>query len=98
MKAVVLYQYGGPEVLEYTECSDPAPGEGEVRIHVAATSINPFDLKLRAGVCREFLPLALPAILGVDVSGTVEEVGAGERHLLAAPHNTPAEAGKGEYV
>jgi NADPH:quinone reductase-like Zn-dependent oxidoreductase len=64
-----------PEVLKYEEVSDPALGDDEVLIHVAATSINPFDLKRRSGAMKKWLPLEFPAILGVDVSGTVEQCG-----------------------
>ena len=42
MKAVVLHQYGGPELLKYEDYPDPKPGAGEVLVRVAATSVNPF--------------------------------------------------------
>jgi len=77
MKAVVMHRYGGPEVLTYEEFADPAVQAGEVLVHVAATSVNPFDVKIRSGALKDLLPLTFPAILGLDVSGTVEEVGPG---------------------
>jgi len=77
MKAVVMHQYGGPEVLSYEEFPEPAVQKGEVLVHVAAASVNPFDLKIRSGALKDLWPLTFPAILGLDVSGTVEEVGAG---------------------
>jgi NADPH:quinone reductase-like Zn-dependent oxidoreductase len=83
MKAVVIRAYGGPEELKLEELPDPTPGTGEVLVRVAATSVNPFDWKLRAGAYKDEFPLAFPAILGVDVSGTVEAVGPGVRNFRA---------------
>src|SRR5260221_13734383 len=77
MKAIRIHQYGGPEVLAQVEMHRPAPGANEVLIKVQAASVNPVDWKMRAGYMKDFLPLALPATLGSDVSGTVEEVGPG---------------------
>ncbi len=77
MKAIRIHQYGGPEVLAQVEMQRPAPGANEVLIKVHAASVNPVDWKMRAGYMKDFLPLALPATLGSDVSGTVEEVGPG---------------------
>jgi len=76
MKAIRIHQYGGPEVLAQVEMPRPAPGANEVLIKVQATSVNPFDWKVRAGYMKDFLPLTFPATLGWDVSGTVEAVGA----------------------
>jgi NADPH:quinone reductase-like Zn-dependent oxidoreductase len=75
MKAILIYGYGGPEVLKYEDYSDPVPGVGEVLVRVAASSVNPFDFKIRSGSLKDFIPLTFPAILGLDVSGTVESVG-----------------------
>jgi NADPH:quinone reductase-like Zn-dependent oxidoreductase len=77
MKAVVIHAYGGPEQLTLEERPDPTPGAGDVLVRVVATSVNPFDLKLRSGALRDFVPLTFPAILGFDVSGTVAAVGPG---------------------
>jgi len=75
MKAIRIHQYGGPEVLAQVELQRPTPGPNEVLIKVHAASVNPVDWKIRAGYMKDFLPLTLPATLGADVSGTVEEVG-----------------------
>ena len=77
MKAVVMNEYGGPEVLKFTDYRDPTPGPGEVLIRVAAASINPIDLLQRSGATKDFFPVELPGIIGRDVSGTVLELGAG---------------------
>jgi NADPH:quinone reductase-like Zn-dependent oxidoreductase len=77
MKAVRLHAYGGPEVLVYEDAPVPEPGAGEVRIRVRAAGVNPFDWKVRSGHMKQFLPLALPAVLGGDVAGVVELLGEG---------------------
>src|SRR5437660_8922315 len=77
MKAIRIHSDGGPEVLAQVEMQRPAPGANEVLIKVHAAAVNPVDWKIRAGYMKDFLPLALPATLGSDVSGTVEEVGPG---------------------
>jgi NADPH:quinone reductase-like Zn-dependent oxidoreductase len=77
MKAIVIHGYGGPEVLKYENYPDPVPGTGEVLVRVAASSVNPFDFKVRSGSLRDFIPITFPAVLGLDVSGTVESVGPG---------------------
>ncbi len=75
MKAIVLHEYGGPDNLKYESVPDPVAGEGEVLIRVAASSVNPIDYKLRSGEARSYYPLELPAIIGLDFSGIVREVG-----------------------
>jgi NADPH:quinone reductase-like Zn-dependent oxidoreductase len=76
MKAIRIHQYGGPEVLAEVETPRPVPGADDVLIKVQAAAVNPIDWKIRAGHVKEVFPLTLPATLGWDVSGTVEEVGA----------------------
>lgn len=68
MRAVLLRETGGPEVLSVEEVPRPEPGDGQVQIRVHAASINPIDWKYRRGLS----PKQLPAVLGNDVSGTVE--------------------------
>jgi NADPH:quinone reductase-like Zn-dependent oxidoreductase len=77
MKAVVVHQYGGPEVLQFEEYPDPVAGRGEVLVRVAATSVNPIDYKRRAGLMKDFYPIHFPGLVGVDVAGTVVTVGPG---------------------
>jgi NADPH:quinone reductase-like Zn-dependent oxidoreductase len=67
MHAVVIHETGSPEVLRYEETDRPEPGEGEVLIRVRAAAVNPTDWKSRRGG-----ETSLPAVLGYDVSGTVE--------------------------
>ena len=68
MHAVLIHETGGPDVLRLEEAERPEPGDGELLIRVRAASINPIDWKYRRG----FVPKQLPAVLGIDVSGTVE--------------------------
>jgi NADPH:quinone reductase-like Zn-dependent oxidoreductase len=60
MKAVVVHQYGGPEVLKFEEYPDPEAGPGEVLVPVAATRVNPIDYKRRAGLMKDFYPIKFP--------------------------------------
>jgi NADPH:quinone reductase-like Zn-dependent oxidoreductase len=77
MKAVVIRKYGGPEELKFEDFPDPVLAPGEVLVKTYATSINPFDIKIRSGAVKDSVPLEFPAVLGLDVSGTVTSVGAG---------------------
>ena len=75
MKAVVVHQYGGPEVLKFEDYPDPVPGPGEVLVRVAATSVNPLDYKRRAGLMKDSAPIQFPGIIGTDIAGTVVKIG-----------------------
>jgi NADPH:quinone reductase-like Zn-dependent oxidoreductase len=77
MRAARFHEYGPADVLTVEDVPEPHAGPGEVRIRVAATSVNPIDWKLRAGALREVFPADLPAIPGRDAAGTVDEVGDG---------------------
>src|ERR1700722_2265692 len=74
MKAVVVHQYGGPEVLKFEDYPDPVPGPGEVLVRVAAASVNPIDYKRRAGLTKDFYPMKFPGLIGVDMAGTVVKI------------------------
>ncbi|MGB9992288.1 zinc-dependent alcohol dehydrogenase family protein [Pseudoduganella rhizocola] len=75
MKAITLKKFGGPDAFELSEVPKPVPGAGQVLVRVHATSINPLDYQVRRGDYADLVPL--PAITGHDVSGVVEQVGAG---------------------
>ena len=77
MKAIVVHQYGAPEVLKYEDYPDPVAGPGEVLVKVAAASVNPIDYKRRAGLTQDFYPIKFPGLIGVDMSGTVVKLGPG---------------------
>ena len=97
MKAVVVHQYGGPEVLKFEDYPNPVPGSGEVLVRVAATSVNPIDYKRRAGLTKDFYPIKFPGLIGVDIAGTAAKIGAGVEgfsvgdQVFAMADNTYAE-------
>jgi len=75
MRAVVITRFGGPEVLAVAELPEPVPGRGEVRIRVAAATVNPTDLALREG--RRRGGVEPPCIPGMELGGVVDAVGPG---------------------
>jgi NADPH:quinone reductase-like Zn-dependent oxidoreductase len=97
MKAVIIEKYGGPEVFRFADAPDPAPGPGDLLVRVAATSVNPFDIKQRTGAYKSFAPVKFPGILGGDFAGTVVKCGAAVKkfepgdHVFAVGSHTYAE-------
>ena len=75
MKAAVLTRFGGPDAFELREVPVPEVGPRQVRVRVHATAINPLDYQIRRGDYKDYVPL--PAIIGHDISGVVEELGSG---------------------
>jgi putative PIG3 family NAD(P)H quinone oxidoreductase len=75
MKAVLLTGFGGVDVLKIGEAPRPKPGEGQVLVKVVATSINRPDLVQRQGNYPP--PAGDSEILGLEVAGTIEELGPG---------------------
>src|SRR2546423_4313129 len=76
MKAIRFHEFGSSEVLRYEDVDRPVPGTGQVLVRVAATSFNPVDDHIRAGALAEMVPVALPYVPGIDLAGTIEELGA----------------------
>ncbi len=81
MKAIVYQKYGSPDVLELQEIDKPTVTDGEVLVRVHAASVNPYDWHFLRGkplVVRVMAGLLRPKrkILGIDVAGRVETVGA----------------------
>jgi NADPH:quinone reductase-like Zn-dependent oxidoreductase len=81
MKAVRFHEYGDPSVLRYEDVEQPAPGAGEVRLRVAATSFNGVDGGIRGGYLQGPFPVTLPHTPGIDVAGTVDALGEGAEDL-----------------
>jgi len=75
MRAVLMQARGDAEVLQYGEIATPEVGAGQVRVRVKAVALNHLDVWVRKGVASPKLPL--PHILGCDMAGVVESVGAG---------------------
>lgn len=75
MKAIVLREHGGPEVLRAEELPTPEPGPGEVRVRIRAVALNHLDLWVRRG--GPAFHLEYPHRLGADIAGTIDAVGPG---------------------
>jgi NADPH:quinone reductase-like Zn-dependent oxidoreductase len=74
MRAAVLTEFA--TALELADLARPVPGPGQVLVKIAASGVNPLDTKIRAGLAAHARAV-LPAVLGLDMAGTVEEVGPG---------------------
>jgi len=76
MKAIVVHEFGAPDVMKYEDIPTPEPADGEVLVRVGAVSVNRgFDVNARSG--NSVHGATLPLIMGVDPSGTISAVGAG---------------------
>jgi NADPH:quinone reductase-like Zn-dependent oxidoreductase len=73
VKAIVIHEDGGPEVLRYEDVPDPEPGEGEVLVSMRAASLNHLDVWTRKGLPS----VPKPRILGADGAGLVAALGSG---------------------
>jgi NADPH:quinone reductase-like Zn-dependent oxidoreductase len=91
MQAVVMHVTGNPDVLRLEEAERPEPDEGEVLVRVRAAAVNPVDWKYRRGLVER----QLPAVLGEDVSGTVE---ASRAHDFAPGDEVFGVASSGGYA
>lgn len=77
MRKVNFAEFGGPEVLQVVEADAPRAGRGQVRIAVRAAGVNPVDWRVREGQVLKAHAVELPAGVGLDAAGVVDEVGAG---------------------
>ena len=75
MKAIVVHEYGGPEVLKYEDAPRPEPKEDQILVRVVAAGVNPVDGMIRSGMFAKHEKAAFPMILGGDIAGVVENVG-----------------------
>src|SRR2546429_2152806 len=76
MKAIVVHEYGGPQVLKYEDAPQPEPKENEALVRVIAAGVNPVDALIRSGKYAKFFGTTLPLIPGYDIAGVVEKAGA----------------------
>jgi NADPH2:quinone reductase len=79
MKAVLVRQFGGPEVLKVEEIPTPRPGAGQVLVRIHAAGVNPYDTYMRTG--NYSIKPSLPYTPGSDGAGMVEAVGEGVRKV-----------------
>ncbi|MEV0089980.1 NADP-dependent oxidoreductase [Streptomyces sp. NPDC050738] len=77
MEAIVFEEFGGAEVLHLKEIDEVHAGPGQVRLKVAAAAVNPVDFKIRYGWMQAAFPTPFPATPGLEVAGTVDEIGEG---------------------
>lgn len=75
MKAIVIHEYGGPEILKYEDVPRPEPQDDQLLIRVVAAGVNPVDGMIRSGLFAKDGSRAFPIILGGDVAGVVEKIG-----------------------
>ncbi|WP_030373516.1 NADP-dependent oxidoreductase [Streptomyces rimosus] len=77
MKRVSFAAFGGPDVLRLEDAEEPHAGPGQIRIAVRVAGVNPIDWRIREGQFQKTRPIALPAGVGQDAAGVVDEVGEG---------------------
>lgn len=77
MKAAVFSDYGDVDVLRVADVPAPTAGPEQVRLAVRCAGVNPLDWKVLSGDAVAWMPLELPAVLGTDVAGVVDQVGRG---------------------
>ena len=82
MRAAGVTEFGGPEALHIVDVPDEPMGPGQVRLRVAAATVNPTDTYSRSGAYAERDPQKQPPwVPGMDVAGVVAEVGEGVGHV-----------------
>ncbi len=86
MKAMVIRRYGDADVFQVENIAPPELRPDQVLVRVHGSSVNPLDAGLRQGMLESFVSLEFPAVLGVDVSGEVVEVGEAARRFSIGDH------------
>ncbi|GAA2899284.1 NADP-dependent oxidoreductase [Streptomyces mexicanus] len=86
MKKVSFAEFGGPDVLHLIDAEEPHAGPGLIRIAVRAAGVNPVDWRVREGQVLAAHPIELPAGVGLDASGVVDEVGEGVEGVEIGDH------------
>ena len=79
MKALVIREFGTPEVLKMEDIPVPEPGENEVLVKVVTAAVNPVDYKIRNGSLKFISGKKFPRTLGGDIAGIVEKAFEGSR-------------------
>jgi NADPH:quinone reductase-like Zn-dependent oxidoreductase len=77
VKAMQIDTFGGTDTLHEVTVAEPEPGAGQVLVRVKTVGVNPIDAKIRSGAMEAAFPTPLPAVLGVEVAGTVTSIGDG---------------------
>ena len=93
-KAIRIHANGGPEVMHLEDVPAPEPGPGEALVHHAAVGLNYIDVYFRTGLYKT----SLPAIIGMEASGTVTAIGAGVAAVAVGDRVAYASAPIGAYA
>jgi NADPH:quinone reductase-like Zn-dependent oxidoreductase len=80
-QAVRFHEYGGSDKLGMEKLPIPTLKANEVLVEVHYAGVNPIDWKIRSGYLKEFMPVPLPFVPGIDFSGVVAEIGAGVKSV-----------------
>ncbi len=96
MKAIVVKEFGGPEVLKLEEIAKPAPGPGQVVVRIMAAGVNPADTYMRSGNYARKPPL--PYTPGSDGAGTIDSVGTGITRVKPGDRVYTAQTVSGTYA
>src|ERR1700730_9642625 len=95
MKAIVVHQFGGPEVLKLEEAPKPKPAGGQVLVRIHGAGVNPYDTYMRAGTYAIKPPL--PYTPGYDGAGVIEAIGDGVRKVKPGDRAYTARTLSGAY-
>jgi NADPH:quinone reductase len=96
MKAILVREFGGPEVLKLEEVPAPKPGAGQVLVRISAVGVNPYDTYMRAGTYAVKPPL--PYTPGSDGAGVIETVGDGVKKVKPGDRVYTAKTVTGAYA
>src|SRR5437879_5042945 len=96
MKAILVREFGGPEVLKLEEVPTPKPAAGQVLVRIHAAGVNPYDTYMRAGTYAIKPPL--PYTPGSDAAGVVEAVGPGVKKVKPGHRVYTAKTVTGAYA
>src|SRR5882672_5169402 len=96
MKAIVVHEFGGLEVLKFEEIPTPKPAAGQVLVRVHAAGVNPYDTYMRAGTYAIKPPL--PYTPGSDAAGVIEAVGDGVKKVKPGDRVYTAKTLTGAYA
>ncbi|KAF1041994.1 MAG: 2-haloacrylate reductase [Herbaspirillum frisingense] len=98
IRALQLTQYGGPDATVISLIEAPVAAAGQVVVRVHAAGVNGLDWKVRQGDVRDAFPLALPAVLGLELAGVVEQVGPGVTRFVKGDRVMGPQGGLGAYA
>ena len=96
MKAILVHEFGGPEVLKLEELPTPKPAAGQVLVRIHAAGVNPYDTYMRSGTYAQ--KPALPYTPGSDGAGVIEAVGEGVKKVKRGDRVYTAKTVTGAYA